>query len=128
MPTPTLFKFSDIENRLVELEPGGTYIKPWVNTKVSESMAGGVNFLNNVSVPWNLEVDEIIFVKEGNFRLIADGEPYQCAPGDVLYMPKGMDVKYECDEKCVIFYAVYPVDWKQQLGITEVPGIDPEDM
>ncbi|MBN3563660.1 cupin domain-containing protein [Aliamphritea spongicola] len=128
MPTPTLFKFSDIEHRLVELEPGGTYIKPWVNTKVSESMAGGVNFLNNVSVPWNLEVDEIIFVKEGNFRLIADGEPYQCAPGDVLYMPKGMDVKYECDEKCVIFYAVYPVDWKQQLGITEVPGIDPEDM
>lgn len=128
MPKPTLFKFSDIEHRLVELPPGGTYIKPWVNTKVSESMAGGVNFLNNVSVPWNLEVDEIIFVKEGNFRLVADGEPYECAPGDVLYMPKGMDVKYESDEKCVIFYAVYPVDWKQQLGITEVPGIDPEDM
>ena len=31
-------------------------------------------------------------------------------------------------EKCVIFYAAYPHDWKQQAGITFVPGIDPEDM
>jgi choline monooxygenase len=35
---------------------------------------------------------------------------------------------YECDEKCIIFYAAYPHDWKQQAGITFVPGIDPEDM
>jgi len=128
MPKPTLFPFADIEHRYQELEPGGTFIKPWVNVKVSESMAGGVNFLNEVSVPWKLEVDEIVFCMKGNFRLIADGEAYNCSPGDVLYMPKGMDVKYECDEKCVIFYAVYPVDWKQKLGITHVPGIDPEDM
>ena len=37
-------------------------------------------------------------------------------------------MKYESDQKCVIFYAAFPVDWKQQGGITFVPGIDPEDM
>ena len=37
-------------------------------------------------------------------------------------------IAYECDEKCVIFYAAYPHDWKQKAGITFVPGIDPEDM
>ena len=45
-----------------------------------------------------------------------------------LYIPKDNHIAYECDEKCVIFYAAYPHDWKQQAGITFVPGIDPEDM
>jgi len=31
-------------------------------------------------------------------------------------------------EKSVIFYAAYPHDWRQQAGITFVPGIDPQDM
>ena len=42
--------------------------------------------------------------------------------------PKDNHIAYECDEKCIIFYAAYPHDWKQQAGITFVPGIDPEDM
>ena len=45
-----------------------------------------------------------------------------------LYIPKDNHIAYECDEKCVIFYAAYPHDWKQKAGITFVPGIDPEDM
>jgi len=41
-------------------------------------------------------------------------------------IPKDNHIAYECDEKCVIFYAAYPHDWKQKAGITFVPGIDPE--
>ncbi len=29
---------------------------------------------------------------------------------------------------CTIFYAAYPVNWKQLAGLSEVPGIDPKDM
>jgi ethanolamine utilization protein EutQ len=65
---------------------------------------------------------------EGTFRLTCDGTSYICNPGDVLYIPKNNHIAYECDEKCVIFYAAYPHDWKQKAGITFVPGIDPEDM
>jgi ethanolamine utilization protein EutQ len=39
-------------------------------------------------------------------------ESYICNPGDVLYIPKDNHIAYECDEKCVIFYAAYPHDWK----------------
>ena len=46
----------------------------------------------------------------------------------MLYIPRDNQIAYECDEKCVIFYAAYPHDWKQKAGITFVPGIDPEDM
>ena len=124
--TPKLYKFSDIENRLHTLEPGKSYIKPFVTSNVSDTMCGGLNFLNQVSVPWDLTCDEIIYCMEGEFRLTCDGESYTCSPGDVLYIPRDNHIAYECDEKCVIFYAAYPHDWKQQAGITFVPGIDPE--
>ena len=46
----------------------------------------------------------------------------------MMFAPKGMHVKYEADQECTIFYAAYPVNWKQLAGLTEVPGIDPSDM
>ena len=42
---PQLYKFKDIENRLHTLEPGKSYIKPFVTSKVSDTMCGGLNFL-----------------------------------------------------------------------------------
>jgi ethanolamine utilization protein EutQ len=128
MAKPIVFKFSEIKHCLTELPPGKSYIKPFVTVRNSESMAGGLNFLNNVSIPWDLTCDEIIYCHEGTFRLICDEDAYVLEPGDMMLVPKDNHIKYEADETCVIFYAAYPVDWKQQAGITEVPGIDPEDM
>ena len=110
---PQLYKFKDIENRLHTLEPGKSYIKPFVTSKVSDTMCGGLNFLNKVSVPWDLTCDEIIYCMEGTFRLTCDDKCYICNPGDVLYIPRDNHIAYECDEKCIIFYAAYPHDWKQ---------------
>jgi len=125
---PQLYKFKDIENRLHTLEPGKSYIKPFVTSKVSDTMCGGLNFLNKVSVPWDLTCDEIIYCHEGNFRLMCDGEAYELGPGDMMLVPKDNHICYETDDECTIFYAAYPVNWKQLAGLTEVPGIDPEDM
>ena len=89
---PQLYKFADIEHRLHTLEPGQTYIKPFVTSKVSDTMCGGLNFLNNISVPWDLTCDEIIYCMKGTFRLKCDGESYICSPGDVLYIPKDLSL------------------------------------
>ena len=43
---PQLYKFSEIKHRLQTLEPGKSYIKPFVTSKVSDTMCGGLNFLN----------------------------------------------------------------------------------
>lgn len=128
MSKPIVFPMAEIEDRLNELPEGKTYIKPWATVRNCESMAGGLNFLNRVSVPWRLTCDELIYCHTGTFRLMCDGEAYVLEPGDMMLVPKDNDIAYESDEKCVIFYAAYPVDWKQQAGIKEVPGIDPEDM
>ena len=41
---PQLYKFKDIENRLHTLEPGKSYIKPFVTSKVSEHNVWWVKF------------------------------------------------------------------------------------
>ncbi|MDE0310609.1 MAG: cupin domain-containing protein [Acidiferrobacterales bacterium] len=128
MSKPSVYRFDEVADRLENLEEGGTFIKPFVNTKMGASMAGGVNFLNNVSVPWDLTCDELIFCHQGTFRLVVDGQDYVLNPGDLMYVPKDNHVKYEADQKCVIFYAAYPVNWKELSGVTHVPGIDPADM
>ncbi len=128
MSKPSVYRFDEVADRLDNLEEGGTFIKPFVNTKMGASMAGGVNFLNNVSVPWDLTCDELIFCHQGTFRLVVDGQDYVLNPGDLMYVPKDNHVKYEADQKCVIFYAAYPVNWKELSGVTHVPGIDAADM
>ncbi len=128
MAKPSVYRFNDVADRLDNLEPGGTFIKPFVNTKMGASMAGGLNFLNNVSVPWHLTCDELVYCHQGTFRLVCDGEDYILNPGDLMYIPKDNHIKYEADEKCVIFYAAYPVNWKELSGVTHVPGIDADDM
>ena len=128
MTAPTVFRIAEIADRFENLEQGGTFIKPFVNTKNSDSMAGGINFLNQVSVPWDLTCDEVIYCHLGTFRLIVDEVAYVLNPGDLMYVPKDNHVTYEADDKCIIFYAAYPVNWKELAGVTHVPGIDPEDM
>ena len=59
---------------------------------------------------------------------MVDKVDYVLNPGDLMYVPKDNHVTYEADDKCVIFYAAYPVNWKELAGVTHVPGIDPEDM
>ena len=129
MAKPSVYRRADIQHRKDSLPEGGTYIKPMVTAKNSEStMAGGINFLNKVSVPFDIPCDELIVGYEGNLRLTCDGESYEIGPGDMMFVPKDNHIAYEADGECTIFYAAYPVNWKQLAGLTAVPGIDPEAM
>ncbi len=128
MTRPSVYRISEISDRFENLEKGGTYIKPFVNTAMGASMAAGINFLNDASVPWDLTCDELIYCFQGTFRMVVDGESYVLEPGDLMYIPKDNHVVYESDGKCIIFYAAYPVNWKELSGVTHVPGIDPDEM
>ena len=123
----TVFRYSAIEERKKTMEESDTHIKPFVNVRNSESMAAGVNVLRNISIPWNLTCDEVIYCFKGAFRLHCDGVDHVLNPGDMIFIPKDNHIRYECDDECEIFYAAWPVNWKQLAGLTEVPGIDPND-
>jgi|TARA_B110000211_G_scaffold205357_1_gene239580 ethanolamine utilization protein EutQ len=128
MTAPSVFRIADIQDRIDNLPENGTFIKPFVNVGNSKSMAGGINALNKIKVPWDLTCDELIFCLKGTFRLVVEDIGYELNSGDLMYVPKDNHVSYECDDQCIIFYAAYPVDWKQLAGITVVPGIDANEM
>jgi ethanolamine utilization protein EutQ len=128
MTAPSVFRISEIQDRIDNLPASGTFIKPFVTIEHSDSMCGGINALNQISVPWDLTCDELIYCLQGTFRLVVEEISYELNPGDLMFVPKDNHVKYECDDKCVIFYSAYPVDWKQRAGITHVPGIDNDEM
>ena len=128
MTAPSVFRIADIQDRIDNLPANGTFIKPFVTKEHSESMCGGINALHKISVPWDLTCDELIYCLQGTFRLVVEDVNYELNPGDLMFVPKDNHVIYECDERCVIFYAAYPVDWKQRAGISHVPGIDSDEM
>ena len=100
MTAPSVFRIADIQDRIDNLPESGTFIKPFVTMEHSDSMCGGINALNKISVPWDLTCDELIYCLQGTFRLVVE------------------DIGYELN----------PVDWKQRAGITHVPGIDADEM
>ena len=62
----------------------------------------------------------------GDSHAVVGGEPIHEGVNFVIRLRQHSDPIIK--SLPVIFYAAYPVDWKQQAGITSVPGIDPEDM
>jgi hypothetical protein len=94
MTAPSVFRIADIQDRIDNLPENGTYIKPFVTTAISESMAGGINCLNKISVPWDLTCDEMIYCLQGTFRLVVDEIGYELNPGDLMFVPKDNHVKY----------------------------------
>ena len=88
MTAPSVFRIAEIQERIDNLPENGTFIKPFVTVENSTSMAGGINALNKISVPWDLTCDEMIYCLEGTFRLVVEEVNYELNPGDMMYVPK----------------------------------------
>ena len=82
------------------------------------TMGAGNAVFEDCSIPWKLLYDEVICVLEGHFRLRAGDETYECEPGDVLWIPENTEIAYESDGRSVIFYTLYPENWREVHGIT----------
>jgi ethanolamine utilization protein EutQ len=96
--------------------PGRAEIARLVGPELSQTMGAGLAKFDDCSIEWTVLYDELIVVLEGTFRLQVGGETYVCAPGDVLWIPENTPLRYE-GERSTVFYAVYPVDWRQRHGI-----------
>jgi ethanolamine utilization protein EutQ len=96
--------------------PGTATIARLVGPDVSRSMGAGIATFDGCSIEWTVLYDELIVVLEGAFRLVVGDATFNCAPGDVLWIPENTPLKYEGD-KAQVFYALSPVDWRQKHGL-----------
>lgn len=87
-----------------------------VGPEISSSMGAGVARFDGCSLAWTVLYDELIVTLAGHFRLRVGDVAYECAPGDVLWIPANTPLRYE-GEGATVFYALSPVDWRAKAGL-----------
>lgn len=98
--------------------PGHGEVARAVSGDLSSTMAAGVAHFDACSISWTVLYDEVVYVIGGVFRLVSGGETIEGRTGDIIWIPKGTELKYE-GEQASIFYAVYPGNWKELLAAAE---------
>jgi len=115
------FRYADYAAQVNGVAKGDCLFIPVVDEGISKTMGAGIDiFEEGCSYEWTVIYDELMFVLEGNFRLVVGDERFECEPGDILWIPNGTPSKYEADGHTVCFYVLYPVDW-------ENPKVGPQD-
>lgn len=100
--------------------PGGeTRIARVINTGISQHMGGGIEVMEKVSITWTVTYDEILFIHEGSINIVLENETFECTVGDIVWLPAGTSLTYDCPGRCAYFYALYPVDWAARQGTVE---------
>jgi ethanolamine utilization protein EutQ len=91
--------------------PGNAGVARAISTDLSNTMGAGVAHFDDCSISWTVLYDEVIYVIDGVFRLVTNECVLEGEAGDIIWIPKGTELKYEGAE-AHIFYAVYPGNWK----------------
>ncbi len=116
MTTTRLFRRKDMSFEHYGGPPGKATIARLVGTETSQTMGGGIATFDGCSIEWTVLYDELIVGIEGLFRLRVGDELFEAGPGDVIWIPEKTTVRYE-GERATVFYALYPVDWRQRAGL-----------
>ena len=68
--------------------------------------------MTDAKIPWTIQYDEVLTVVEGSLRIHAQGEIYQLAEKDSIWLPAGTELVYET-ESALIHYAIHPANWHE---------------
>lgn len=91
--------------------PGSASIARLVGPDSSTTMGAYLCQFDGRSVSWTVQYDELIACISGRFRLWTPTAAYELGAGDVLWIGKGTELRYEGDA-AIVFMAIAPVDWR----------------
>ncbi len=119
MSGPKVFRRAEMKLIPAVTPTGTTSIARVIDSSVSSSVGGGIEYLEDAVIDWTVTYDEILFVFEGELTVaFADGE-HRCTAGDIVWLPAGTSLRYIANERAGYFYALHPVDWAARQGVRE---------
>jgi ethanolamine utilization protein EutQ (cupin superfamily) len=70
---------------------------------------------------YHLNYDVTYYMLEGTLTIVSEGERYTAGPGDVVYMDRGTDLRYDATAGggCTLFWVAVPGNWEE---ITDLPA------
>ena len=126
MSKTTVFKKSDFHyEEMSGLPVQNTRIARLVTPELSETLGGGIVIFEKCSYEWTSTYDEMLYILEGQLRVIVAGENFDCDTGDVIWLPRDSALKFETEGKAVCCYAIYPGD-AFRWDLTGLPPLPPK--
>jgi ethanolamine utilization protein EutQ len=90
---------------------------------VRQPLSGGLGFgvieCDDLGEDWFQNYDQILYILEGNFRCVIDGEVHAGEAGDTIFIPKDTQLRYETTGKARLLYITYPegnMRWRSLIG------------
>ncbi|MGT2785052.1 cupin domain-containing protein [Streptococcus merionis] len=103
------------EDRLDTGNPADkVYTRDLLDLKESPRLGLGLMTMEETTFPWHLDYDEVDYVIEGRLDIIVGDEVMSAGPGELLFIPKGSDIKFSVKGKARFIYVTYPADWQNQ--------------
>lgn len=90
------------------------YTRDLLTLDESPRLGLGLMTMEKTTFPWHLDYDEVDYVIEGRLDIIVGDEVMSAGPGEVLFIPKGSDIKFSVKDKARFIYVTYPADWQNQ--------------
>lgn len=117
-----------VEGSTVRFEPLGidtakvAEIGEAIGAERSSTLGSGFARFEACRFPWSLSYDETVYVIEGSMVVVSAGRELVAGAGDVVFLPAGSDVEYRFDDRCLLFYATFPVDWSAAQAASDEGG------
>jgi len=80
----------------------------------SPRLGVGLMEMEKTTFPWRLEYDEVDYVIEGTLHILAGGDRLTAGPGELIFIPKGSEIRFSVPERARFLYVTYPADWQNQ--------------
>lgn len=96
------------------IESDRVWLKDVFSLEESPRIGCGIMELDNSSLEWTLQYDEIDYVIDGVLDIIVDGRKVSTEAGRILLIPKGTKVTFLAENKVRFMYVVYPANWAEQ--------------
>ncbi|TYV27943.1 cupin domain-containing protein [Listeria monocytogenes] len=101
------------EDRLDTGKPGDVvYTKDLVTLEESQRLGFGLMEMKDTTFDWFLDYDEVDYVIEGRLDVVIDGRTVSAGPGEIIFIPKGSQIKFSVAGEARFIYVTYPADWQ----------------
>jgi ethanolamine utilization protein EutQ len=90
------------------------WLKDIFSLSESPRIGCGIMEMDDTSLDWTLQYDEVDYVIEGNLDIIIDGRVVSAQKGQILLIPKGSKITFSAKGKARFMYVVYPANWADQ--------------
>ena len=108
-------------NSLILKKPEGISI--WEKTEIAEAfgikdktkMGAGIHKIKEFEVTYAHEVDDVLYILEGEMIIESNGEKKVFSPGDFAYIKGGKNkITIIVKEYAKLLFVTYPADWKKE--------------